>query len=201
MKSERAYTQTLRAQKSLETETRVLDEAERLFATELFDRVTLDAVARAAGVTIPTVQRRFGNKEGLFAAYGERMRARVRAQRGAPPTDDVAGAMRELISHYEAEGRLVWHLVRQELDVPFLKVATDEGRATHRAWVTTVFGKDRSRAEIDALVAVTDLFTWKLLRLDLGRPRADVERTMLAMARAVSAGFARTHAADTGGTQ
>lgn len=184
-RGERAYTQTLRAQKALDTESRVLDEAERLFATELFDRVTLDAVARVAGVSIPTVQRRFGSKEGLFIACGERVRARVRAQRGAPPVDDVAAAVRELVAHYEAEGRLVWHLLRQEADAPFVKVATDEGRATHRAWVTAVFGKTHARPVIDALVAVTDLFTWKLLRLDLGRSRADVEDTMLAMARSV----------------
>jgi AcrR family transcriptional regulator len=191
MKSERAYTQTLRAQKALDSEARILDEAERLFGTELFDRVTLDAVARAAGVTIPTVQRRFGGKEGLFMACGERVRARVQAQRGAPPVDDVPAAIRQLVAHYEAEGRNVWHWLRQEADVPFLRAGLEEGRATHRAWVIAAFGVQKERvAHVDALVAVTDLFTWKLLRLDLGRTRVDVERTMITMANAIQQGGA-----------
>ncbi|MEW5850113.1 MAG: TetR/AcrR family transcriptional regulator [Myxococcota bacterium] len=38
--------------------------------------MTLAAVAEASGVSIPTLQRRFGNKDGLFAAVGDRVRAR-----------------------------------------------------------------------------------------------------------------------------
>lgn len=186
VKSERAYNQTLRAQKTQDAEERILGEAERLFATEPFDRVTLDAVARAAGVSIPTLQRRFGSKDGLFAACGDRMRAGVQRQRGAPPAGDVPAAVKELVAHYEAEGAMVWHFLRQEPDVPALGPALAEGRAMHRAWVVTVFGK-RLRAEIDALVAVTDLFTWKLLRIDLGRSRDEVESTITAMALALIA--------------
>jgi AcrR family transcriptional regulator len=190
--TQRGYTQTLRAQKALDSEARILDEAERLFSTELFDRVTLEAVARGAGVTIPTVQRRFGGKEGLFMACGERVRARVHAQRGAPPLHDVPAAIRQLVAHYEAEGRNVWHWLRQEADVPFLHAGLEEGRATHRAWVMAAFGLAREplRAHVDALVAVTDLFTWKLLRLDLGRTRVEVERTMITMAQAIVQGAA-----------
>jgi len=194
MKIGRPYQQTARAQKTAESLERILDEAEALFFSEPFDRVTLDAVARAAGVSIPTLQRNFGNKEGLFAAVGARMRARVEAER-RPPPGDIKGALRALLDHYERDGRTMWHLLRQEADVPLLHAGLDEARGVHRAWVGEVFarslealkGAERER-RLDALVAATDLYVWKLLRVDLGRTRQQVGRSMTAMALAVAGG-------------
>lgn len=191
----RRYDGRLRAERARESAERILEVAERAFATEHFDRVTLASVAQAAGVTVTTLQRKYGDKSGLFAAVAARGRARIVAQRGAPPKDDVRAALTQLVDHYESEGRLVWHLVRQEREVPTLAKVTREGRKTHRAWVESVFagalarleGDDRRR-RVDALVAATDLFVWKLLRIDVGRSRADVESTMFAMASAVARG-------------
>jgi AcrR family transcriptional regulator len=196
MKLRRTYRQTLRAQMAADTEKHILEEAQRLFSTNLFDRVSLAAVARAAEVTIPTIQRRYGSKDGLFAAAAARVRTRIHHQRGTPPLGDVRACIVELVAHYELEGRMVWHLLRQEADVPLLRPAMEEGRKTHRAWVEEVFapyldrteGK-RRRASVDALVAVTDVFTWKLLRLDLGRSRGEVETLMNATAAAVAGGL------------
>jgi AcrR family transcriptional regulator len=192
---QRSYLQTRRAQQTVEREERVLDEAERLFATQPFDRVTLQAVARAAGVTVPTLQRRFGNKEGLFHAWGQRLRERVAGQRGAPPVGDLRRCITELVQHYELEGRFVWHLLRQEDDIPLLKHGLDIGRGFHRQWVEQVFAHAiarrapaERRALVDALVAATDLFVWKLLRLDLGRSRAELEAIMMATTQAIAGG-------------
>lgn len=173
----RAYVQKTRASRARETTRRILEEAERLFAAEPFDRVTFEAVARSADVSVPTIQRRYGNKEGLIAAVVERVSERVREQRAAPPPGDVRASLRQLVDHYEAEGRMVWHLLRQEQEVPALAALLTGGRRLHREWVQEAFevkGKDL----LDALVAATDVFTWKLLRLDLGRSRKDVERVM-----------------------
>lgn len=185
MKCGRGYQQTLRAQQAHDNQARILGAAERLFATERFDRVTLHAVATAAGVTIPTIQRRFGNKEGLFAACADAMRPRILAQRVVPAGGDLALAVRRLVDHYEQEGRMVWHFLRQEQDVPLLRDGLAEGRRVHRAWVEAVFGAD-DPTRTDALVAATDVYVWKLLRIDLGRRRAEVEERMIAMARAVA---------------
>jgi AcrR family transcriptional regulator len=178
-----------------ENEARILVEAERLFSTQAFDRVTLAAVAEAAGVTIPTLQRRFGNKEGLAAACGAVIEARTEAQRGAPPVGSVGACIRELVDHYEREGALLWHLLRQESDVPLLQGPLAGGRARHRQWVKAVFSEAIShldarkrRARVDALVAVTDVFVLKLLRLDLRRGRAEVEALINTMAEAVARG-------------
>jgi AcrR family transcriptional regulator len=191
----RHYDGRLRAQRAAENEQRIIEVAGRHFATELFDRVTLASIAQEAGVTIPTLQRRFGNKEGLLHAFGEHLRTRIQGQRGEPPEGDIRAGLRQLLAHYEAEGAMVWHWLRQEADVAPLRKGLAEGRRVHRAWVERVFahalrgrsGAARS-AKVDQLVAVTDVFVWKLLRLDLGRPRPAVEAAMLDMALAVAEG-------------
>jgi AcrR family transcriptional regulator len=195
MKSSRPYQQAVRAQKAAETEERIVEVAERLFSRESFDRVSLAAVAEAGLVSVPTLQRRFGDKEGLFAAVGDRVRQRILTQRQPPAGGDLDGALDALLAHYELEGRMVWHLLKQEQDVPPLREALAAGRALHRAWVEVVFdtalrpleGGERAR-RADALVAATDVYVWKLLRLDLARSREEVASTMKAMARAVAEG-------------
>ena len=194
MKVDRAYQQGLRAQKAADNEERILAEAERLFSQESFERVTLAAIAEASGVSVPTLQRRFGGKDGLFVAAGMRVRARVVEQR-QPPPDDVEGALDVLLAHYEQEGLMVWHWLRQEQDVEPLRAALTEGRAAHRAWVEQVFARalrglvgDARRRRIDALVAATDVYVWKLLRVDLKRSREDVVSIMKATAHAVARG-------------
>ena len=47
---------------------RLLDAATGVFATEGFDRATMEAIAARAAVTKPTLYARFGSKEELFAA-------------------------------------------------------------------------------------------------------------------------------------
>lgn len=49
----------------------------------------------------------------------------------------------------------------------------NEGRAYHRQWVERCFGPHLTKYHsemIDGLVVATDIYTWKLLRLDLDRP-------------------------------
>lgn len=193
VKSARPYRQQLRAQQTEDTAERVLDAAERLFAREAFDRVSLAVVAEASGVSIPTLQRRFGNKEGLVEAVGARVRARVQGQR--PTGGGTKAAVDALLRHYELEGPGVWHLLRQEPEVPAFKAALNRGRAIHRAWVEQVFSKVLRRLtgpararRVDALVAATDVYVWKLLRIDLGRSRAAVTRTMRLLADAAARG-------------
>ena len=187
------YDGALRAKRAAENEAHILTEAERLFATRPFDRVTLGEIADAAGVTIPTLQRRFGNKEGVFAACGAIVAARVDAQRGSPPVGNVKACIHELVAHYEREGAMMWNLLRQESDVPLLAAPLAAGRAKHRTWVELVFAEPiarvdgrKRRSRIDALVSVTDLFVWKLLRIDLGRGRAEVEALVVGMAEAIA---------------
>lgn len=182
----RPYVQRARAERSAVTSERILEVAERLFSREIFERVTLDAVAKEAAVSIPTLQRRYGSKEGLLAAVVERAEQRVAAQRSSPTPGAIDENLDALLAHYELEARTMWHLLRQEEDCPPLAEVVKRGRALHRRWVEEAFGKE-SRERTDALVAATDLFVWKLLRVDLKRGKSAVQATMRALVDGVLA--------------
>jgi AcrR family transcriptional regulator len=182
MKS-RPYRMSARAASAAATAERILTLATELFLTRPYDQVGLDDIARGAGVTVQTILRRFGSKEGLVAAAAELGRRRVREERDRAPIGDPAGAIGNLVDHYEAWGDRVLLLLSQEERVPALRRVTDAGRALHRRWVDRTFspllpgaGGAQRRAQ---LIAVTDVYLWKLLRRDQRLSRAATERALL----------------------
>lgn len=71
-KTPRRYDSPLRAEQARQTRLRILDAAREALKREGFARVTLDTIARAAGVSVQTVLVNFGNKAGLFEALMRR---------------------------------------------------------------------------------------------------------------------------------
>jgi AcrR family transcriptional regulator len=63
----REYRSELRAQQAEETRARILDATSRVMASGLA-YVSIPAIAREAGVSIPTIYRHFGTKRGLLSA-------------------------------------------------------------------------------------------------------------------------------------
>jgi AcrR family transcriptional regulator len=185
----RAYDNSKRALDAARTTERIVDATEALLADGPVADATLQAIADGAGVTVQTVLRHMGSRDGCFAAVGKRLGARVEAQRGGTAPGDVDGAIAALIAHYEAEGRLVLNLLAQEGSNEALpREAAAEGRAYHRAWVVRCLvpgAGEPDRQRVDALVAATDLYVWKLLRLDLGRSIAATEGVVTHLVRSV----------------
>ena len=190
----RRYRMTARAEASAATERRILEAALRLFGELLYDQVSLRAVAARAGVTVQTVLRRFASKEQLFAVVAEWASPQIRGERDAAPVGDVAGAVRGLVDAYEGWGDYVLHLLAQEPRTATIRAVTDAGRRYHRGWVERCFGPllgDAPPPERDQrltqLVAVTDLYVWKLLRRDLGLARDQTEATVQDLVRRIVA--------------
>ncbi|HWS58692.1 MAG TPA: TetR/AcrR family transcriptional regulator [Actinotalea sp.] len=182
--SGRSYRQTARADAAAATGERILDATVELF-WEQPDGIVLNDVARAAGVTVQTVLRRFGTKADLLHAAASRERDKVASQRGTAPVGDTAAAVAVLVEHYEQLGDRVMRLLSEESRTPALREITDAGRALHREWCLRVFapaltgrtGADHDR-RLAQLVAVCDVYTWKLLRRDAG---LDPEQTRVAL--------------------
>ncbi|MBI2244580.1 MAG: TetR/AcrR family transcriptional regulator [Nocardioides sp.] len=182
----RPYVQTARARSVALTGERILDAALARFAAADYDEVTLDQVAADAGVTVQTVLRRFTSKEGIVRALSDRIRPQVLAQRGEAPVGDLAGAVANLVEHYELEGDLVLHLLRQELRVPAYAEVTARGRRLHADWCARVFtpwldGLDEveRRRRTAQVVAVCDVHTWSLLRRQAGLSQRQVELALV----------------------
>jgi AcrR family transcriptional regulator len=182
----RPYQMVARAESTAATGARILDAAVELFWEQPSDDLSLEEVARRAGVTVQTVIRRFGGKDALFAAAAEREAERVRARRDEAPVDDLAGAVRVLVDHYEALGDQVIRLLAEAERVPRVREIADRGRSYHRDWCARVFaaaleglkGVERRR-RLGQVVAVCDVYVWKLLRRDGGLSRAQTELALL----------------------
>ena len=159
------------------------------------DQISLDEVARRAGVTRQTVIRRFGSKSGLLAAAASREAERVGRDRDEAPTGDVVGAVAVLVTHYEEYGDRVLRMLAEETSVPGVRELADAGRALHREWCARVFapalvglrGAARTR-RLAQLVAVCDVSTWKLLRLDCGLSRRETERALVELLSPITEG-------------
>jgi len=179
-----------RAANVVATGERILDAAVDAFWERPSDQISLDDVARRAGVSMQTVIRRFGGKEGLFAAAVERESERVRRERDPEAVTDAAGAVAQLVTHYEAMGDRVLRMLAEEMRVPTLRPVVELGRRAHRDWCERVFtfaltGLDvaRRRRRVAQLVAVCDVYTWKLLRRDAGLSRRQTELAVLELLR------------------
>jgi AcrR family transcriptional regulator len=185
----RTYDMTNRSRQAAETTERIAASTEALIGEISMSDITLQAIADRAGVTVQTVLRHMGSRDGCFEAVGRRVRARVDEQRGQTEPGDVDGAIVSLLAHYEAEGRLVLTLLAQEdAGDSAAQEAAESGRTYHRAWIERCFGPAlprTDRATIDALVAATDLYVWKLLRLDLQRSPTATQAVVTRLVRAV----------------
>jgi AcrR family transcriptional regulator len=186
VRSSRPYRMVARAESALATGERILDAAVEVFWESPTAQVSLEEVARRAGVSVQTVIRRFGGREGLVTAAGEREARRVREQREQAAVGDVHGAVRVLVDHYEELGERVLRMLSEEPRVPGLHEIADRGRALHRQWCARVFapalagrsGIERDR-RLAQLVTVCDVYTWKLLRLDCGLSRRQTELALI----------------------
>src|SRR3954454_7179340 len=182
----RAYRMDARAQAAAATLKRVLDVALQLFTDNPYDDVSLERVAAEAGVAKRTVLRRFGSKEALFSEAMNPAREEMIAHRQAAPVGDVAGAIVNVVGQYERWGANRLRLLEQEHRIPLIAEWVQGGREWHWGWVEQVFSPQLSglrgaerRRRIAALVVLTDVYTWRLLRLDLKLSRADSERTLV----------------------
>ena len=179
-----------RADSVAATGERILDAAVELFWELSGEPISLDKVAAHAGVSVQTVIRRFGGRDGLLAAAAERETERVSRQRAEAPVGDAPGAVRVLVDHYEEMGDRVLRLLAEEDRVPGFGEFVDRGKAAHRDWCARVFapaldgraGIERDR-RLAQFVTVCDVYSWKLLRRDAGLSRRQTELALVELLR------------------
>ena len=194
VKARRSYVMVARAVRADATRRRILDAAiDILFGSQA--PLTLGSTADRAGVSVQTILRTFGTQAGLVEeATGEAWR-RVVDQRSQAPAGDIAASMKVLFIHYEAYGDRLVQARAREGAVPELSPGLNRARADHRRWVARTYRPqlarrpeaERERA-LNGLVALTDVYTWKLLRRDLELDRREAEATLAGMVAAVAGG-------------
>ncbi|MBK9738034.1 MAG: TetR/AcrR family transcriptional regulator [Actinobacteria bacterium] len=182
----RPYRMSGRADSAAQTAERILDAAVQGFWDNPSAQVSLDDVATRAGVSVRTVIRRFGGREGLMTAAAAREQGRTLAERDAAPVGDLAAAVGVLVDHYERLGDGVLRLLAEEVRTPSLAPIAESGRELHREWCARVFavaladlGRSEHQRRLAQFVAVCDVYTWKLLRRDSGLTRRQTELALV----------------------
>lgn len=184
----RTYRQGARARAAAATGRRILEAFLLLMRDRWLEDITLEEVAREAEVTVQTVIRRFGGKDGLIDAASGHLHDEVTARR-VTPRGGVEQAVRVLVLDYELTGDLVIRLLAQEPRHAALSRLLAVGRRSHRQWTAHVFAPwldplpaEEREHRLAGLVAAFDVYTWKLLRRDMGLEPPQVGRVMREMA-------------------
>jgi AcrR family transcriptional regulator len=183
-----------RAERVEVTRRRILDAAIGILFGSLAP-VTLSSTAARAGVSVQTVLRSFASQRALVQAAAEQAWRRVVDQRGQAPPGDLAASVKVLFIHYETYGDSLIQARARESAVPELAAGLHRARADHRRWVARTYRPQlAARPEpereptLNGLVALTDVYTWRLLRRDLELDRREAEATLAAMVTAVAGG-------------
>ena len=188
MKATRSYTMRARAASTEATRRRILEVVVDMLKTRFRSEIRLEDIASSAEVSVQTVLNVYGSRSALLDLALEGLLTELRAQRLRAAPGDIAGGSAALVDHYEQFGDWVIRNLAEQADPELIKT----GSAGHRQWVQRQFAPQlagapaaRRRAVVDALVCSCDVYTWKLLRRDMGRSRADAEAVLQAMAEAI----------------
>jgi AcrR family transcriptional regulator len=187
----RSYRQTARADAAAETERRILNAVGELIRERWYDEMTLQDIAAHAGVTVRTVQRRFGSKDGVVQEFFLWAGRQNTALRDSVATGDIDAAIAMIVEFYDSDGNAILRCLSLEERFTAVTEVVEAGRRMHRAWVERVFAPllpeapDARRTTVALLVVATDVYTWKLLRRDAGLSRAAVMQAMRELVSAI----------------
>jgi AcrR family transcriptional regulator len=191
MKQTRTYTMGARADRVAQTRRRILHAALTVSMQKMTIEITLDDVASQAEVSVQTVLRHFGSRDGLIDAAVEAAKDEVLEERRCP-VGAVEAAVHTVVAHYEQRGDFVLRLLGQAFADERIRSIVEPGKLLHRVWVEDVFAPqltarhEREREALtDVLVVATDLHTWQLLRRDRQLDTDQVEARMCQLVHAV----------------
>jgi len=192
MKHPRPYRMNARADAVRENRSRILAAACEAVLKSDHDAIPLAAIGEAAGVSVQTIIRHFGSKDGLFREAYERMFERVVKSMEDVAVGDVKGAIEALHARYEWMGESNIRFLAQEATPGMIADGTKAARKFHRDWVEKIFepflppkGDPERRRRLFQLLIVCDVYTWKLIRRDHGGSRAATTEAILDLACAV----------------
>ena len=197
MKTARTYQMGARADAMAATRERITRGAAALLFDRALEDVTLAAIAESAGVSHQTVLNHFGSKEGVVLGVVEVLKQETMSARYDAVPGDVTGAVRALVGEYERMGDANFRWAASSDRLGDLASLLDEARASHQAWLVAMFGdalptsRAARRRAVEALHAATDVYTWKLLRRDMGLSRVETEKRIADLVAGVLRGVRR----------
>jgi AcrR family transcriptional regulator len=105
-----------------------VDAAIELWRERWYDDITLQEIADRAAVSLSTVMRRFGSKEGVVDAILASDRLGTWGRRRRIATGDIGAAVRELVGDFVLNGDGVIRDLALEQQLPAIRHAVEIGR-------------------------------------------------------------------------
>ena len=171
----RTYQMQDRAEQVARNNRRIMDAFAALWLEMPLSELTLEKVAHRSGVTVRTILRKFGSREGLLQACVEDGGG-FTAKRMQVTPGDIPGALDALLEEYERMGDALVRTLTVEYEFPSTREMLHKGRMVHREWCAMAFGpflppdtSDSYETVLSAFIASTEFYLWKLLRKDLGK--------------------------------
>ena len=172
----RQYVQAVRAEQTEANTQRIIAAAIAvLHWARRMEDITLEHIGRKSGVTVRTLLRRFGSRDGLLEAAFQVLSDKIERDRPATPPGDVEAAISSLVQQYEENGDLNIKGLEQEDELPLLHKMMEYGRSKHRAWISDTFAPQLAKLKeavreqrITELYGATDVYLWKVFRRDMG---------------------------------
>jgi AcrR family transcriptional regulator len=194
--SKRPYKKVERAKTQERTRETLLQAATEQVENDRWEQTSLESVAERAGVTKQTALRHFGSKQGLLDAVIDRTSSIVVKERDEAPIGDIPGAVANLVRHYERYGDMVIRILPHRDAVvrvlghehrsSFVRRAVERGQEVHEEWVLRTFEPQLANLDpptrqrrLAQLVAVCDVYVWKVLRRDQGLDMSRVEAALV----------------------
>lgn len=186
--TKRPYRMGARAKAAEATRKRILGAVDTAYGSLPLSEVTLTAIAERAGVSVQTVLRHFGSRDGVLMAALAFTGEEMAGDRMVEPDADLEEIVGVLVDHYEKFGDRILRWLAQEESVPRVRVRTDMGRGYHLQWCKDAFapvlselgGAERERRAIQ-LAALLDIYVWKILRRDRGLSVAETKLALREM--------------------
>jgi AcrR family transcriptional regulator len=195
----REYRSELRARQAEDTRVRILDAAVRVIAAGIAT-LSIPAVAREAGVSVPTVYRHFGTKQDLLAAvYPHIVRRAGLDQIVMPRTmEELRDGVRTLFNHLDAFDDLARAAMaspavfRDSSAVREVRQSTMANRVAMTRQLADMVGPDLPDADRERiarlLLIVTSSAALRTWRDNLGLSAEDVADEIDWVIRSVAAG-------------
>jgi len=188
MKKKHPYMMKVRGAQAARTRARIIESTITLMKSRFRPQIRLEDVAAAAEMTEQTIKNKFGNKAGLFDEALVDVHREAKELRNRARPEDLEAGIAGLVGYYERLGDLLFRNRAEEGDLELVETS----REGYRQWVKRQFAPQlgqanaqRRKSLTDALECVCDVYTWTLLRRDMGRSRPDTEQAILAMVNAL----------------
>lgn len=182
----RAYQMSERAKQVARNDRKIMNALSDLWIELPLSEITLDIISQKSGVTVRTILRKFGSKEGLLKACIEKDADRFTIKRKEVMPGDLNGILDALLEEYEHMGDALIRTLTVEYNFHSTQELLHKARTMHREWCAYVFEpylptetSESYETVLLAFIAGTEFYLWKLLRRDLGKSREQCRKIFL----------------------